>query len=192
MLVKNIELCCRDVIINLTILFQTAALEKEVVSLDEDHANSFWANLRNITLCIAVIRWNNVFGAYSEPTHWHKLPGIDKDLVKLQLLESCQIDSSEWGAAQKAANYLRNQVIAHNQYNNPAPNPVRYLSTLFRSARCIRGIAISCLSGKYTPDTALADYVEQVSRLPNEELEEQVSNMVIQVSVRKSASGLKF
>lgn len=179
-LVKNIELCCQEVIINLTMLLQTTDLNKKVVSLDDDRANSFWANLRNNTLSVAIIRWNNVFGVFSEPTHWHRLPGIDKKNVRQKILDYCNIDSKEWGAAHGSANALRNQVLAHNEFNNPAPNPFRHMSTYLQSARYIRSVAISWFSGKHTSDTALADYIYRLSRLSNEKLEGQVTNMVTQ------------
>ena len=86
------------------------AIEDNSVALVE---KNLWSILSNSCLDIAVINWCNLFGAYSESTHWTKctLRGITD--FENQILNVCAISKEDFESLHHSIKDYRDRAAAH-------------------------------------------------------------------------------
>ena len=126
---------------------------------------------------MSFLRWNNIFGTYSEPTHWSKIPGVDKELVKEEIFKRCGVDEAAWKTAHAQSNKLRNHFIAHNEFSKSSPNAFEDSEVYLNSASVIREIVLTIFSKHFSKNVKFDEYIRDVTKITNDELVEQVGNM---------------
>lgn len=86
------------------------AIEDNSATLVE---KNLWRILSNSCLDIAVINWCNLFGAYSESTHWQscKLRGIID--FENQILNACGISKDDYKSLHHSIKNYRDRAVAH-------------------------------------------------------------------------------
>jgi len=96
-----------------------AAKYLEVVS----HSNTnVWSFTQNCYGAVCIIHWCQVFGAYSEPTHYSKLfargtvAQMSKEIVANRLRASIGMDKSQYRAFWKGVTAARNQFFVHYEF----------------------------------------------------------------------------
>ncbi|AEG13648.1 hypothetical protein Sbal175_4439 (plasmid) [Shewanella baltica BA175] len=179
-LIKTAELCCRDIIINLSIHDELNVVQERAETTDDDILfNSYWAQTRNNSVFVSILRWCQIFGAHKESTHWKNIQSLSQSTVRSNLCGACGISEDDWMQYHKIALSFRNKLVAHVDIGEVLRNPAKthYLKVYHESAKALRNILISLLLDFIHKEPLAIDYVKSTSQLTNQELERQARRM---------------
>jgi hypothetical protein len=181
-LIKVMELCCRDIVINLSMHDELNNVPERIESSEDNILfNSFWAQTRNNAVFVSILRWCQVFGAHKEGTHWKNINSLSQSTVRANICTACDITEDEWAQYHKIALSFRDKLVAHVDVGEILQNPakVHCLKVYLDSAKFLRSILIELLLDFTCTDSKVLNSVQLISRLTNSELERQARKMAV-------------
>ncbi|MUJ39694.1 hypothetical protein GNP78_19095 [Aliivibrio fischeri] len=177
-LLKSVEQCCRDVIINIAIHSELGKVESRSDKVEDDILyNSFLAQTRNNALFIALLRWCQIFGANKESTHWKNISGLCHKSVRAKICNECVITEREWENYHEVALSFRDKIIAHVDIGEVLSNPSKYTKIYLNSTFILRALVITLMEELNIDDQKLQNEIELISTLTNEILLSQAFRM---------------
>ena len=128
------------------------------------HSNAnVWSFTQNCYGSVCIVHWCQVFGGYSEPTHYSKLfaqgtvAQMTKDGVADRLRTSIGMDKSQYRAFWKGVTAARNQYFVHYEFGrNPRPQ-FPDVDHILRMCLEMREVVREILSQESSPETKQLD-----------------------------------
>ncbi|AHK17278.1 hypothetical protein [Thalassolituus oleivorans] len=177
MLMKNVELLCREVVMSIGYSNYLNNLLVEEHSPSE-LGNDLWIYCKISCASIGILKWCSVFGSErGEKTYWEKMSLPNQDSIKNEIFTALNVDEDKWLELRTRARTLRDKFVAHNDFKDTAPNLYKDTQPFKVSASVLRDEILTCFRGIEINEKEAKEYLSQIVLVPSSELEKQVKEI---------------